>query len=225
MQLGLFHSHSRIHGTGRREVYKFSSDTVEICKKYIQLRYKLMPYIYGSAIECVEKSLPMTRALVIEYQNDPTVWNIGNEFLFGNALLVAPITDKSNTREIYLPEGIWTYWWTNERIRGKQWIYIDAEIDALPLYIREGALGPMGPVMNYIDEFGIKEIELKISLFERDGKSTFVVPVNDESVPVEYIAVEGKHEVKIGKTNVSFKIDALSKDASKINVIRELNNY
>ena len=220
MQLGLFNSHSRIHGMGRREIYKFSSDTVRICKNYIQLRYKLIPYIYGSAIECVEKSVPMSRALVIEYQNDPTVWNIGNEFLFGNSLLVAPITDESNKRAIYLPEGIWTDWWTKERKRGKQWINVNVDIDKLPLYIREGGIVPMAPVMNYIDEVEIKEIDLKISLFERDGKSTFIVPVNDETVLVEYIAIDGKHEVCIGKTSVSFNIDALGEDESKIKVIQ-----
>jgi alpha-D-xyloside xylohydrolase len=221
MQLGLFHSHSRIHGTGRREIYKFSSEIVRICKQYIQLRYKLIPYIYGSAIKCVEKSLPMSRALVIEYQDDPTVWNIGDEFLFGDSILVAPITDESNTRQIYLPEGIWTDWWTNERKRGKLWITIEADIDILPLYIREGAIIPMAPIMNYIDEFKIKEIILKISLFEKDGKSTFIVPVNDESVFIEYIAINGKHEIKIGKSHVSFKIDAMGLDESQIKIIRD----
>ena len=220
MQLGLFNSHSRIHGLGRREIYKFSSDIVGICKNYIQQRYQLIPYIYGSAIECVEKSLPMSRALVIEYQNDPTVWNIGDEYLFGNSILVAPITDESNTRMIYLPEGIWTDWWTNERINGKQWISIKADIETLPLYIREGGIVPIGPVMNYIDEFEIKEITLKISLFEKEGKSTFTVPVNNETVLVEYLAKNGKHEVKIAKTSVSFKIDALGEEKSKIKVIR-----
>jgi len=220
MQLGLFNSHSRIHGMGRREIYKFSSEIVRICKKYIQQRYQLIPYIYGSAIECVEKSIPMSRALVIEYQNDPTVWNIGDEFLFGSSILVAPITDESNQRKVYLPEGIWTDWWTNERLMGKKWITINVDIDNLPLYIREGAIIPMGPVMNYIDEFEIKEIGLKISLFESEGKSAFIVPINDEKVLVEYIAIDGKHEVRIGKTSINFKIDALGEDESKIKVIR-----
>ena len=78
----------------------------------------------------------------------------------------------------------------------------------------------MGPVMNYIDEFEIKEITLKISLFESEGKSSFIVPVNDEKVLVEYIAIDGNHELRIGKTSVSFKIDALGEELSKIKVIR-----
>jgi len=64
----------------------------------------------------------MTRALVVEYQNDPTTWNIGNEFMFGDSLLVAPITDTTNKRGIYLLKGVWTNWWTGERIRGGKWI-------------------------------------------------------------------------------------------------------
>ncbi len=221
MQAGLFHSHSRIHGTGRREIYKFPSDVANICISYIKLRYKLIPYIYGSAIECVEKSLPMTRALVIEYQDDPTTWNIGDEFLFGASLLVAPIADESNKRDVYLPEGTWTDWWTNERIGGNQWIKIKADIDKLPLYVREGSIIPMSPIMNYMNEVEVKEIVLKISLFEKNGKSTFIVPINEEKVLVEYTAVNGKHELKISKTDVSFKIDALDKDVGLIAVLKE----
>lgn len=219
MQLGLFHSHSRIHGMGRREIYKFPKKTLNVCKKYIQLRYQLIPYIYGAAFECVQKSLPMTRALVIEYQDDPNVWNIGDEFLFGDYLLVAPIIDESDSRNIYLPEGIWTNLWTNERIEGKQWIFINVDVETLPLYIREGAIIPMGPIMNYIDEFKTKEILLKISLFEKDGASKFKFSVNEEEIIVEYNAANGNHEIKISETELSFKIDTLGVENPRIKIV------
>ncbi len=219
MQVGLFHSHSRIHGWGKRELYKFPSEVMRICRNYIQLRYRLLPYIYGSAFDCVEKSLPMTRALVVEYQNDPNTWNIGNEFMFGDSLLVAPITDTTNKREIYLPKGMWTDWWTGERIQGGKWIHVEVDIETLPLYIREGGIIPVGPVMNYVDEIKTEEIELRIAKFEGDGKATFVVPVNGEKVLIEYAASNGKHTVNIGKTNITFKIEAVGSDDKTIEVI------
>jgi len=219
MQVGLFHSHSRIHGWGKRELYKFPSEVMRICRNYIQLRYRLLPYIYGSAFDCVEKSLPMTRALVVEYQNDPNTWNIGNEFMFGDSLLVAPITDTTNKREIYLPKGVWTNWWTGERLRGEKWIHVEVDIETLPFYIREGGIIPMGPVMNYVDEIKTEEIELRIAKFEGDGKTTFVVPVNEERVLIEYTASNGKHTVNIAKTNITFKIEAVGSDEKTIEVI------
>ncbi|TFG25059.1 MAG: glycoside hydrolase family 31 protein [Promethearchaeota archaeon] len=207
MQLGLFHSHSRIHGMGKRELYRFRPNIMRICRDYIQLRYQLLPYIYGSAFDCVEKSLPMTRALVIEFQDDPNVWNISNEFMFGDNLLVAPITDDTNTREIYFPKGVWTDWWNGERIKGEKWINVEVDIETLPLYIREGGIIPIGPVMNYIDEIETDEIELRIGKFEGDGKSTFMVPVKDDRIMVEYVASNGKHKIKVGKTDVNFIIN------------------
>ena len=219
MQLGLFHSHSRIHGMGDRELYKFPPEMVRICRNYIQLRYRLIPYIYGSAFACVERSLPMTRALVIEYQDDPNVWNLGSEFMFGDAILVAPITDESNARSIYLPPGTWTDWWSGERIQGGRWINVKVDMETLPLYIREGGIIPMGPIMNYVDEFKTGEIVLRISMFEGDGKSTFSVPVNDEKVLVEYDSSNGNHAVKIGKTSVSFKVEILGKENKNIKII------
>ncbi len=211
MQFGMFLSHTRIHGTGDREIYKFDPETLRICRDYIRLRYRLLPYIYGSAMESLEKSLPMARALVVEYQDDPTVWHIGHEYLFGSSLLVAPITDETNQRMVYMPEGTWTDWWTGERINGNRWIPVAADIETLPLYIREGGIIPMGPVMNYVGEIETKEIALRIGRFEGDGESCFTVPIDNEKVPVRYTASGGKHQVRVGPSKAVFKIESLDK--------------
>ncbi|GAI00808.1 unnamed protein product, partial [marine sediment metagenome] len=209
MQMGTFLSHSRIHGFGDRELYKFEPEVLRICRNYINLRYQLMPYIYGSAFSCVEQSLPMARALVVDYQNDPTVWNISDEYLFGDSILVAPITDPSNKRAVYLPEGTWTDWWTGEQLEGRRWIDIEADIETLPLYVREGAIIPVGPVMQYVNELKVEEIELRIAPIKGEGKSSFTVPVNDEKVAVEYLVAGGRHTVKIGDSKVRFNITVL----------------
>jgi len=209
MQVGMFISHSRIHGCGDREIYKFSPEVQRICTDYIRLRYALMPYIYGMARRCVEQSLPMARALVVEYQDDPTTWNIGDEHLFGDYLLVAPIYNAEGQRRVYLPAGVWTDWWSKERLCGGQWIDVTADIEQLPLYIRAGGLIPLGPVMNYVDEYPTEQITIKIAPFIGDGVSAFTIPVNETWVPVVYEARGGNHVVTIEKTTVKFIVEVL----------------
>jgi alpha-D-xyloside xylohydrolase len=221
MQFGCFLSHSRIHGFGDREIYSFGPDTFRICRDYIRLRYRLLPYIYGSAIACVERSLPMARALVIEYQDDPNVWNIGNEYLFGDSLLVAPITDETDRRWVYLPKGVWTDWWTGERLRGERWIQVEADIETLPLYIREGGIVPMGPVMNYVGERPTDAVDVRIAPFESNGQSSFIAPVDDERVPIEYTASHGTHMVKIGRSRARFTVEVIGADKNSVGMIRK----
>ena len=122
----------------------------------------------------------MARALVIEYPDDPSVWNIGDQWLFGDALLVAPIYNPEGEREVYLPVGAWRDWWTGERLSGGRWLHAGADLERLPLYVREGTIVPVGPVMNYVDESPTREITLRIAPFEGSGETTFVVAVNDE---------------------------------------------
>jgi alpha-D-xyloside xylohydrolase len=207
MQLGMFLSHSRIHGFGDREIYKFSPETQRICTDYIRLRYRLMPYILGTAQACVEQSLPMARPLVVEYQDDPTVWRMGDEFLLGNGILVAPIFTEDGHRRIYLPKGMWTDWWDKHRIIGDRWIEVDADLEILPLFIREGAMIPLGPVMNFVDERPIDKLDLVVSLFSSDGISMFNVPVNGTQVPLVYVAKEGTHTLTIGPCEVPIDLE------------------
>jgi alpha-D-xyloside xylohydrolase len=220
MQAGMFLSHCRIHGVGPRELYAFEPEVLRICRDYIRLRYRLLPYIYGSAIDCVERSLPMARALVLEYQDDANVWRLGDQWLFGEALLVAPIADPSDKREVYLPAGRWTDWWTGERHDGGRWIHVEAGLETLPLFVREGAIVPMGPVMNHVGEFPVEEVTLRIAPFAGEGESRFVVPVNDERVAVRYVAAAGSQRLELGPSRVRFGVEALGEPAGPIEVVR-----
>jgi alpha-glucosidase (family GH31 glycosyl hydrolase) len=134
---------------------------MEICRDFIQLRYRLMPYIYASAVKCVKESLPMMRPLIIEYQNDPNVAAIDSQWLFGDDLLVAPICDDSDKRQVYLPAGIWTDWWNGEKLQGSRWITAEADITKIPLFIREGAEIPMGPDIQFIAGNDIETTEYR----------------------------------------------------------------
>lgn len=198
MQTSMFLSHARIHGSGDRELYKFAPETIRICRDFIRLRYRLMPYIYGSARACVEQSLPMLRALVLEFPDDPTTHNIGDQFLFGDSLMLAPLYTPADTRRVYLPAGAWTHWFTRQTLQGPAWITARESAETIPLYIREGGLIPIGPAMNYVNEIPTDPLTLLLAPLQHDGTRHCTAAVDDRWVPFTYTRTAGRHELTIG---------------------------
>ncbi len=197
MQFGMFLSHSRIHGYGDRELYKFSAEALEHCRAVIQLRYRLMPYILGSARMAASRSLPMACALVIEYQDDPTTWGIGDQYLFGESFLVAPVFNADGNRRIYFPEGEWTCWWTGALEGGRRWISSTSPLSSIPLYVREGSIVPMQEVMNYIGEKPLRELEVVLTPFRRaGGHAEFYLEVNGSPACLVYDFDGKTHRLK-----------------------------
>lgn len=146
-QLGFFSSHSRCHGVGDnnyREPWRFSKEACDIFRYYDKLRYSLMPYIYEQAEKCTKTGLPMMRALYLEYPEDRTVRTIDDEYLFGDSLLVAPVLkpmSKGNTRELYLPKGVWFDYFTKEKIISDgKWITRKIDLKTMPIYVKEGTV-------------------------------------------------------------------------------------
>ncbi len=219
MQFGLFNSHSRIHGVGDREIYKFDRETQRICKKYLNLRYRLMPYIYRSAAECVKQSLPMMRALVIEFQDDPTAAAIADQYLFGRDILVAPVFDETGRRKVYLPKGVWTDWWTHKRISGPGWFDVAVDLETMPIYIREGGIIPLCKTMQYVDQEPLKSIDVLLGAFEEEGENYFEVPVNNKFVSVSYRLKDGVHRVRIGKSPVRFVVTVPGVSPDRLKVV------
>ncbi len=124
-----------------------------ICKKYLELRYQLMPYIYSAVKETCETGLPIIRALWLHYPEDAAAAARGDEYLFGRDILVAPVFEKSATsRSLYLPRGTWYDFWTRERSEGGREITRKVDLETMPLYVRAGAVIPMGPVKQYTAE-------------------------------------------------------------------------
>ncbi|MDZ4742151.1 MAG: glycoside hydrolase family 31 protein [Verrucomicrobiota bacterium] len=209
LQMAVFLSHMRIHGFGMREPYNLPPKARAIAKKFLHLRYRLLPYIYGQAQECVKSSLPMARALVLEFQNDPVTRHIDDEYLFGSNLLVAPIFDESAQRTVYLPEGRWYDWWTGKVWEGKQWINVKAPLDRIPLFVREGAVIALGPVLQYVNEKTVDQLELIVAPLSQDGKKTTTLSIDDRFVTATYTCLKGKHTIKIPKANCPIKIKVL----------------
>lgn len=138
-----FRNHSAV-GTRRQEPWLFDEKTRDAVRKTVRLRYRFIPYIYDLARECERTGEPIVRPLVYEYPHDKMVRNICDEYLLGKFALVAPVTVPGKfAREVYLPEGEWYDYETNEKYTGGKYILADAPLDKVPVFIRAGAILPV----------------------------------------------------------------------------------
>ncbi|MEP7288341.1 MAG: TIM-barrel domain-containing protein [Chloroflexota bacterium] len=179
-QYGAFLPMFRVHGTDTpREVWQFG-DTgdpmYEALVRVLRLRYRLMPYIYSLAGLTTHRDYTMLRALPFDFRTDPATYDIADQFMFGPAFLVNPVTQPmyfaagstalegvSKTRPVYLPAGAdWYDFWTGQRYAGGQTIVADAELDTLPLYVRSGSIVPISPDIQYAVEQPNSPLELRI---------------------------------------------------------------
>ena len=151
-----------------------------ICRKYLELRYRMLPYLYSAVRECTLTGMPIMRALWLHYAEDPKAVARGDEYLWGRDLLVAPVVEKgATTRQVYLPRGAWHDFWTGERIEGGHAISRKVDLEILPLYVRAGSILPLGPVKQHVHQESDEPLTISIYpgadasflLYEDDGKS------------------------------------------------------
>jgi alpha-glucosidase/alpha-D-xyloside xylohydrolase len=151
-----------------------------ILRKYLELRYRLLPYTYTIARECTETGLPMMRALWLHHHDDPQAVRRGDQFLWGRDILVSPVVEKGAVmRRLYLPRGAWFDFWTEEGLEGGREIDRAVDLETMPLHVRAGAIVPMGPVKQYVDEPVAAPLTIVIypgadgtcSLYEDDGRT------------------------------------------------------
>ena len=213
-QYGAFCSIFRIHGGGSRELYCSNWDrtTKANLLKIDQLRYRLMPYIYSLGWKVTNEDYTIQRHLVMDFRNDPHVYNIGNQFMFGPAILVSPVvTQRATSRSLYLPAGKWYDFWTGDSTyttTGKT-INVQAPLNKIPLHIRAGSIIPMGPIIQYATQRS-DSIELRVypgadgsfTLYEDEGDGYNYERGEHALIPVMYNNGTGK--VTIGVRSGSF---------------------
>ncbi|QNL50482.1 DUF4968 domain-containing protein [Olivibacter sp. SDN3] len=183
VQFGMFSPIAMLFGMEHpqyKEPWQYGEDALRNFKKYDALRYALIPYIYSSSYQQYQTGIPLMRALPVHYQDDPNVYNITDQYLFGDALMVCPVTTKgAKTRTVYLPDGTWYNYWTGEEYEGRQYVHVTTPLDTLPLFAKAGAIIPMQQVTQYTGGQNIKQLTLDIfpgndgrfSLYDDDGKS------------------------------------------------------
>jgi alpha-D-xyloside xylohydrolase len=191
-QFGTFCPIFRIHGKGERALFSANWDeaTRDILLKYDRLRYRLLPYIYSLAGKTTLANYTPMRSLAFDFRTDTNVYRIPDQYMYGPAFLVNPVTSplytgdgadgKAKVRPVYLPEGTsWYDFWTGERKAGGQRIDAPAPIGTMPLYVRAGSIIPMGPVMEYATERPADTLELRIYP-GADGSFTLYEDENDD---------------------------------------------
>jgi alpha-glucosidase (family GH31 glycosyl hydrolase) len=150
-----------------------------ICRKYLELRYRMLPYLYSAVHECATTAMPIVRALWLEYPDDPKAVACGDEYLWGKSVLVAPIVEKgAETRQVYLPAGGWYDFWTQERLEGSREVKRNVDLETLPLYVLAGSILPLGPVK----QFAVEKVDQPLSVFiYPGGDSSFLLYEDDGS--------------------------------------------
>jgi alpha-glucosidase (family GH31 glycosyl hydrolase) len=135
----------------------------------------LLPFLYTTLEEAHRTGVPLFRPLVLNYQDDPNTFNLDDQFMVGNDLLVAPILKPDVTRRlVYLPKGIWYDYWTNRKYEGGTTISVDAPLETVPMFVRGGAIIPMGPEMNYVGEKPFDPVTFNIYPDEKGSASTML---------------------------------------------------
>ena len=180
-EYGAFQPNFRSHGSRpQNEVWSYGKQAEPILEKYLRLRYTLMPYIYSLAYRTHQTGAPFMRGLFMDFGDDPNVANIGDEYMFGPAFLVAPVTEQGATsRQVYLPGGTdWYNYWTNERVKGGQTITVQAPIDTIPLFVRAGSIVPLGSAVESThDHQSIAQVKVypgangEFTLYNDDGQT------------------------------------------------------
>ncbi|HEX4770583.1 MAG TPA: TIM-barrel domain-containing protein [Bryobacteraceae bacterium] len=176
-----FRNHTQKGGYDH-EPWRFGPYYEDIIRKYIKLRYRLIPFLYSLVEQAHRTGLPVFRPLILNYQNDPNVFGIDDEFMLGADLLAAPILKPDqDSRFVYLPKGIWYDFWTKKQIQGGRQIKVDAPLDTVPLFVRAGAVLPLGPEMSWSTEKPVDPLTFLVypdengaaagSIYEDDGVS------------------------------------------------------
>jgi alpha-glucosidase len=165
---------------GYKEPWNYGEEALRIFKKYDSLRYSLLPYLYSHAWDQYKTGMPLMRALVLDHQEDANVYNITDQYMLGDELMICPVTTKgAQTRVVYLPKGDWYDFHTGRKLGGGQWLNIVTPLDVLPMFVKAGSIIPRQPVMKYTDEKPVDLLMLDIFpgeaghfvLYEDDGKT------------------------------------------------------
>jgi alpha-D-xyloside xylohydrolase len=185
--LPIFRAHgSRLHN----EVWSYGKQAEPILEKYLKLRYQLLPYIYSLGYDTYQTGAPYMRALFMDFPQDPKAAGLHDEYMFGPAFLIAPVTEQGATsRAVYLPAGAgWYNYWTNQRLHGGQTIQVDAPIDTLPIFVRAGSILPLGDAIESTSQVQ-KIVKLRVypgadaefALYQDDG-TTYAYEKGDSRI-------------------------------------------
>ncbi|MDX3061635.1 MULTISPECIES: alpha-xylosidase [Streptomyces] len=200
LAFGLLSSHSRLHGSSSYRVpWEFGDEAVDVARQFTRLKHRLMPYLYGVAVEAHRTGVPMMRPLLLEFPEDPTARAADREYLLGPDVLVAPVFTEDGQVEYYVPEGTWTHLLTGDTVTGPTWRRETHGFDSLPLLVRQGAVLALGADESRPDGAWLDDLELRVFTPAGTGDFTRTVTVPDHTgqVAATYEVVRENGEVRV----------------------------
>ncbi|MFC5173478.1 alpha-xylosidase [Streptomyces mutomycini] len=200
LAFGLLSSHSRLHGSSSYRVpWEFGDEAVDVARQFTRLKHRLMPYLYGVAVEAHRTGVPTMRPLLLEFPDDPTARTVDREYMLGPDVLVAPVFTDDGQVEYYVPEGTWTHLLTGDTVTGPAWRRETHGFDSLPLLVRQGAVLPLGADESRPDGEWLDGLELRVHVPAGTGDFTRTVSVPDRTgaVAATYEVVYEGGEVRV----------------------------
>ena len=185
LAFGLLSTHSRLHGSDSYRVpWLFGDEAVDVCRAFARLKARLMPYLYGLAVEAHREGVPAMRAMLVEFPGDVGAEDCDRQYMLGDALLVAPVMREDNVGEYYLPRGAWTHLLTGEARNEPGWHREEYGFESLPLFVRENTLLPLGDCEERADYDYEKNVTMRLyslrdrarrTVYDRHGNEAFTV--------------------------------------------------
>ncbi len=202
IQMGTFSPFMRAHSAGdtkEREPWSFGEPYTAINRKFIELRYRLIPYLYSAFWEHHRYGFPILRPVVMQEQDVTTNHFREDEFTYGDKILICPVLEPGQTsRAVYLPKGKWYNFWTNELIDGGKEVTVATPLETLPIFIKAGSVIPEYPVMQYVGEKEIEEVKLNIYYADYEVNSFLFEDYGETFAYEQDIYLEKKFVVKGG---------------------------
>ncbi|MFF9643027.1 alpha-xylosidase [Kitasatospora aureofaciens] len=179
-QFGLLSSHSRLHGSKSYRVpWEFGAEAVEVTREFTLLKHRLAPYLQRAAQQAHASGLPVMRAMVLEFPDDPAAAALDRQYLLGDDLLVAPVFTEDGTVEYYVPEGAWTNFLTGAQVTGPRWVREQHGFHTLPLLARPDSVVPLGADDQRPVSAWAEGVELRVHAFADGAERTVVIPRSD----------------------------------------------
>ena len=176
-QFGVLSSHSRLHGSSNYRVpWLFDEESCEVLRRFVRLKCRLMPYLYGAAVEAHEHGAPMMRPMMLEFPDDPACDMLDRQYMLGQSLLIAPIFRKDGQVQYYLPEGTWTSLLSGSAAQGGRWQTETHDFMSLPLMVRPGTVLPMGRCDSRPDYDYLDGLELHVYALPEGESRTVAIP-------------------------------------------------
>jgi alpha-D-xyloside xylohydrolase len=196
---GLLSSHSRLHGSGSYRVpWAYDDEACDVVRFFTKLKCRLMPYLWAAAVEAHRDGVPMMRAMMLEFPDDPACDALDRQYLIGRDLLVAPVFTEEGAVDYYLPEGRWTHLLSGEEQTGGRWFKATHGFLSLPLFVRPGTLLALGGIDDHPDYEFADDVTLRLYALAEGESATAIIHDHRGRVVRTFTATRTQGQIRVG---------------------------